>query len=468
VTLRDLVGAAAGAAVLAVVACAHVEAPPGGPEDKQPPQLLATQPDTGARVPGLRGPVVLRFSEGLSEKGVEESVVLSPATSRVDVDKRGDEVRIELDRGWEPGRIYQVTVARGGVQDLFGNPIQEPIRLVFSTGPEIPDTRFEGRVLDRTTARPAPGARVEAALAPDSLVYATVADSAGRFVFAQVPTGTYAVRAFTDQNRSASLDPFEARDTATVVVAGRDTAERRLSIIRPDTTAPAVTGAQLAQDGTIEVRFDDYLDPAQTITLAQVTVTGPDGAPVAITAAQVGSFPARDTTGADTAGAAARPDTGRALPARPSIPGADRPGLPGRPAGVPGAGPDTVPGAAGQAAAAQETFGPVPSQSLYLRPAQPLLPDTTYRVTVTGVRNLVGLVGGGEAPLRTPRPAPPAARDTAAADSARPAPPGQPVPAREPPPAPDPERPAPTVPAAPPPPAPAPPDTAGARTPPRR
>ena len=462
--LRDLVGAAAGAAVLAAVACAHVEAPPGGPEDKQPPQLLATQPDTGARVPELRGPVVLRFSEGLSEKGVEEAVVLSPATSRVDVDKRGDEVRVELSRGWEPGRIYQVTVARGGVQDLFGNAIQEPIRLVFSTGPEIPDTRFEGRVLDRTTARPAPGARVEAALAPDSLVYATVADSAGRFVFAQVPTGTYALRAFTDQNRSASLDVFEARDTATVVVSGRDTAERRLSIIRPDSTAPAVTGAQLAQDGTIEVRFDDYLDPAQTISLAQATVTGPDGAPVAVTAAQVGPFPppaARDTAGGDTTGAAARPDTAEAAPARPAVPGAGR---------------DTVPGAAGQAAAAQETFGPVPSQSLYLRPAQPLLPDTTYRVTVTGVRNLVGLVGGGEAPLRTPRPAPPAARDTAAGDIARPAPPrpgqappGQAAPARPPAPAPEePQRPAPTVPTVPPPPAPAPPDTVGARTPPRR
>ena len=49
-----------------------------------------------------------------------------------------------------------------------------------------------------------------------------------------------------------------------------------------------------------------------------------------------------------------------------------------------------------------------------------LIADTTYVVRVQGVRNINGLVGGGEARLRTPRPPPPPGPDSAAV---RPTPP---------------------------------------------
>ncbi|HZG43372.1 MAG TPA: hypothetical protein VEY93_10450, partial [Longimicrobium sp.] len=50
--------------------------------------------------------------------------------------------------------------------------------------------------------------------------------------------------------------------------------------------------------------------------------------------------------------------------------------------------------------------GPLPAQALFVRPASPLRPDTVYVVRVTAVRNVNGLVGGGQARLRTPEPAP--------------------------------------------------------------
>ena len=66
-------------------ACAHMEAPPGGPADTQGPRLLTTRPDTMARLESFPGPVVLVFDEGLSEERVEEAVEVSPRTSALSV-----------------------------------------------------------------------------------------------------------------------------------------------------------------------------------------------------------------------------------------------------------------------------------------------------------------------------------------------------------------------------------------------
>ena len=342
------------AALLAAVllaGCAHIEPPPGGPEDKDPPKLVATRPDTMARVPAFRDPVVLAFDERISEQGLRDAVLVSPRTSPLDVEHRGDELRIGLRRGWEAGRIYQVTLLPG-IQDLFNNRLTAPVRLVFSTGPAIPDTRLTGTVLDRLTGNPERDVRVEAIHQPDSLVYATVTDSAGAFTFAQVPEGAYRVRAYRDVGGNRTLDPFEARDTArTTLAAGRGMTVR-LRVLQPDTTAPKVASAQMA-DSLVEVRFDDHLDPAQPLTPERVTLTLPDGTVLPVAEVRIGA------------------DAGRA--------------------------------AAGDTARAER----LPSQSLFLRPARPLPPGTEVRIRVRDVWNLHGLVGGGETTLRTLAAPPP-------------------------------------------------------------
>jgi len=370
---------AAGAAVTLLAACAHVEAPPGGEPDTEPPRLEATRPDTFARARSYVGPVVFSFDEGLSEKGIDTVVTVSPRTSAVAVDKHGHEVRVELRRGWEANRIYQVTL-HPGVSDLFGNATKAPVTVVFSTGPEIVHTLATGSVVERTTLRPATGAVVEAVHRPDSVTYVTRPDSAGAWRLEYLPAGDYLVRAYNDTNKDQKLQPYEARDTVAIRVSVSDTVRaRRLAILAPDSTAPKA-GTANGEADLVEVKFDDFLDPAQPLAASQVTITGPGG-PVRVAAVRVGPFPdARgDSAAADTGAAARR---------------------------------DTTPGE------------PVPSQSLFVRTAAPLAAETQYTVTVTGVRNLVGLVGGGEAPLKTPKaaPPPPAPAPVAPGDSGRAAP----------------------------------------------
>ncbi|HEX8432815.1 MAG TPA: hypothetical protein VF625_16135, partial [Longimicrobium sp.] len=167
-----------------------------------------------------------------------------------------------------------------------------------------------------------------------------------------------------------------------------------LSIVAPDSTAPKMASASV-ENGIISVRFDDYLVPEQTFTPAQVTLLAPDSATrLAVAAVALGSFP-------DTA--RARPDS--AAPAPVARPGAR----------------DTAAARRGATPADSTPQRPTPSQTLVVRPAAPLLPNAQYTIRVTGVRNLVGLVGGGEVRFRTPAAAP--AQAPADSTPARPNPP---------------------------------------------
>ena len=393
--MKRLAGVLAG--LLLAAACAHIEAPTGGPEDNRGPQLLTTRPDTFARVTDLRSPAVFVFDEGLSEQRVEESVSVSPRTSGVAIDRNGDELRVSLRRGWEPNRIYQIVID-SMIQDRFNNRVPEPIRLVFSTGPEIPETFLSGTVLERQTGQPAKNVRVEAILRPDSLVYATRTDAEGTFAFAQIPAGEYQVRAFNDPNANRSLEGFEARDTTVARVAAGAQPSVELSLVTPDTSAPRALEATLS-DSSVAVRFDDFLDPDVPVSPAQVTLLAPDSSVVRVASVIIGSDSATGPRESAAPRDSARRDT-----------------------------------AAARDTAATRPRRPVPSRTLTFRTATALLPDAQYTVRVTRVRNLVGLVGGGEVRLRTPRAAPPAAAPPApgAPTSGTPAPrtpaPGTPAP----------------------------------------
>ncbi|MEX2584446.1 MAG: Ig-like domain-containing protein [Gemmatimonadota bacterium] len=345
-----------GAVVIAAVAigsaCAHVEPPPGGPDDTTPPAVLTVRPDAGAVVPGHEGPVVFVFDERISERSIEDAVSVSPRTSAVEVRHGRDEIRVSLRRGWEPGTIYHVGIA-SDVQDLFNNRLAAPIRLVFSTGPEIPETEISGGVIDRISGAVQRDVRVEA-IRTDSLVYATAADSSGAFVIEQFPEGEYVVRAFRDLNGNRALDDFEARDSALVTVSAGDSPDVRLRIVEADSTPPEPHTAE-AREGRIRIEFDDYLDPEQEMQAVTVSVTG-GGESLPVGAVSIGEPPPAP---ADTVQSPA--------------------------------GPEPLPSTR-------------PSQTVFveLGEAADLVPGTEYEVVIGGIANIVGIRGGGVVTFSVP------------------------------------------------------------------
>lgn len=364
-------------AVVGASACARAYAPPGGERDTQPPRLLETYPAPLAVVGPFTTPAVFRFDERLSERQFTESlVVVSPLDGAVRVRRAGREVRVEIDGGWRADRVYRVTLLPG-VRDLFGNIRNEPAEIVFSTGPEIPQTAIAGLVHDRITGRPVDTGVVTAVRRGDGVEYMALTDTAGFYSMRHMPLGEYDVLAWHDQNRNRRRDPAEAVDTGAVATLATvtDTVALVFNVMPVDTTPPRALRAEAIDSLHVRVFFDDWFDIDVPVTAGAEVHRLPDSTRVA-GASRILHAPVheRERAAAQAAAADTAGPPRRAQPATPLL----------------------------------------PTRDLVVELDRPLAPGT-YAITIGGAVNISGLTGGGVVrfelraapPPREPAAAPP-------------------------------------------------------------
>lgn len=376
------IGVIAALAILVAGGCARAYPPPGGERDETPPRLIGTVPEALAVVPDWNEAVVFRFDERLSERNFSESlVVVSPRDGALRVQRGRSEVRVRIDGGWRPDRVYRVTLLPG-VRDLFGNARVEPAEVVFSTGPSITETAVAGIVLDRISGRAAQNAVVVATRRPDSLTYTALADTAGFFALRHLPLGDYDLRAFSDQNRNRRRDGSEPVDSGRVVslTAAADTQTVAFQVFAAATAPPRVTRAEPADSLHVRAAFDDYVDPDAPLDEVRAEILGEDSTRFATVAGV--EHPAVWEERQRESAARAQ-DTTAARPAAPPV----------RPRGA--AEPDRT----------------RPVRELMVRLAAPL-PPGAYLLRLENVLSLSGFTGGGTVrfEVRAPAERPPAAR----------------------------------------------------------
>jgi Big-like domain-containing protein len=378
---------AAAAVIGAMAACASMAAPPGGPEDHAPAEVVLIVPESGL-FNFKRRVVEIHFNEVISDRGtgaaaLGQLVVISPRDGAPRVSYRRDAIAVRPRAGWRPNTTYTVTLLPG-VTDLRGNTSKESRTTVFSTGGAIAQFALRGRVFDWIAERPAPGAWIEA-VSRDSVVYVRVADSTGAFTIGPLPAGQYALKGFIDQNNNRALDRGEAWDSV-VAQTSRSGVETSLELLAAprDTLPPRITAISPTDSVTLSVDFDRPLDVRQAITPALFTVTRADSTPVPVREA----ISRRDVERRE-AERRARADTARADTARAPRPAPARPQL-----------------VRGPESAAKPSV-PAPAQQVIVRVASPLAPGASYRVTASGVRNLLGRAGTSTRIVQVPHPAPP-------------------------------------------------------------
>lgn len=401
-----------------LAACARIEPPPGGPPDTEPPQLIATVPDSLARLPGFDGDVEFRFDEVISEGGsasqgagtgdLERLIILSPTTRFPDVKWRRTRITVRPDEGWQPDRVYRVQLLPG-VSDLRRNQSNQGTVVTFTTGAPVPETTLEGTVVDWSAGRPAANALVVALLLPDSLPYRGRADSTGRFTLGPIPAGEYLVSGVLDQNRNNRADSREAFDSARVAPGTRAVGE--LWAFVHDTLPPRIRAVSVRDSLAAAIDLSQPADPLQRLAPDAASLRLlPDSSPVPVVSIlprhlddslNAPRTPPADTLAADTAGAGRRPAPPAARE-RPRAPTQERP-----------------------------TGRPPLSDQLILRTSRPWEPGARYVVEIRGVRNVTGTSADVSGTLVVPeRPAPdslqPGADSIPQPDSVRRAP-GKPV-----------------------------------------
>ena len=428
--------------------CAREATPPGGPPDRLPPIVILSEPDTFSTVEPFRSPVTLRFSERISERPsagtLDQSVVVSPASGEVRVSHGREGLTVRALGGFEAGHIYRVTVLPV-IQDMFGNALQEPFELFFSTGPEFTPNVVAGSVIDRLTGEPLRDARVDAAVAESGVVHTAVTDSAGIFALRYLPAGDYVVSAYLDRNRNAQPDFTEPQGTRPAPLNGGGEAADTTIVLEVALLARDTTSARLArvivEDSiSLGVSLDDYLDPELPLDDVRVVVTsdsvdGPQALAVlheheaeAYRSALADSL-AREQAVRDSVAQAQADSAALAEAAAGDTTAAADPGDAPE-AAEPEPDPPPAPAEQDAAEAGEAEERPTAQQTFVVILDGVLVPEVPYEVEISNITNING-VGGGGGTVGFSRPAPPpppedttqAEVDSVATDTI-PAPPG--------------------------------------------
>lgn len=392
--LTALLGGAALASLAGAMACASTGTPPGGPEDKTPPQVALTTPDSGATSVKVRS-VTFEFTKVVNDRPsgateLDQLFLISPNDGDPRVWWHRSHIDVRPRKGFRPNTAYRITLLPG-LADMRGNVMRESKTIVFSTGAAFPRFGILGRAFDWATERPAGGALVEAISLPDSVMYIAATDSTGQFDLGPLAAGRYLVRGLVDQNHNRIVDRLEKWDTLTVVVQDtRPTVELRL--IERDTLPAIIAGVTVADSVTLHVAFDRALSPSQTFTTGAFRLVGADSTVIPVRAVFTDSAYAlllktrSDSIAKARADSIAKADTTKKAAAAPPVV------IPKRPVGPPPPRPAL----------------PAPPRALVLVTATPLTPGATYRLTATGLRNILFYTHPVSRTFTVPKKAPPA------------------------------------------------------------
>lgn len=390
-------GERVGAAVLMLAAatgCANEQPPPGALPDARPPQVARFVPPRDTVIPGFDGSARIRFDEPVRlAADLGRRVTASPAY-RYRFEIGFSEIEIRPEGGWREAAVYCFEIP-AGISDLLNNRTDAPIPYCFSTGPPVRPTRVEGRVEDRVTGGPVPGARVLfLALPADTTPYTAEADGQGEFSLRSLPAGGYWAYGFQDRNRNLRLDrPLEPYDSVHFRLdeaTGAPTLE--LALVEPDSTPPLLVSALAEDSVTVRLEFDDPLPTEQPV--AEVAVRDSAGREVARRLLHVGD-------------PSTLPPEARLRPVEPVVgePAEEPPEAAAEPPPaepLPPAEPRVEEPPAEPAAGATQAREPRPSTVVTILLEEALTPGP-YTVEARGFANLRDLVGGGEATFVHPR-----------------------------------------------------------------
>lgn len=127
-------------------ACANQGFPPGGPEDRTPPEIISTEPDMiSLNVPTDQNVEIL-FSEKINAGTVAKAVFISPTPGEnTEIKVNGKRLLIRFSEPLIKNMTYTITLGTG-IKDLHGNGLLHSFTLAFSTGAQLDHNEISGKV----------------------------------------------------------------------------------------------------------------------------------------------------------------------------------------------------------------------------------------------------------------------------------------------------------------------------------
>jgi hypothetical protein len=207
--------AAATLAALLLVQCAHRGAPPGGPEDKTPPRVVAVTPAPDSLQVPRDVTARFVFSEWINTQGIEKNIFISPTVPAMKIKASGRTVKVVPREDLLDSTTYCITIGTA-VKDLRGNGLPSAFTLSFSTGDFLDSGSVQGLLLGENGVRVTQGFSIGAYLVSDTAepdpvalrpAYMTQVGSDGMFRLIGLKFGAYRLFAISDANMNKRFDP---------------------------------------------------------------------------------------------------------------------------------------------------------------------------------------------------------------------------------------------------------------------
>ncbi|MCB1046742.1 MAG: Ig-like domain-containing protein [Calditrichaeota bacterium] len=222
-----------GLMILLAMACARIEAPPGGPPDREAPTIRESRPASGSVNLDTRPEFRFEFDEWVNRASLSGELYLSPRhEGGLELNWVGRTLKARPVLPLDSGRTYLLEMGTG-VRDLAGNRLASPHRIAFSTGASLDSFAFAGWIggyrpnakvmiwawpLDSFPVRP---------LAPAP--WQTRPDSSGGFRLLNLPETAFRLFAINDLNGDGRWSPA----TEPAALASADPAPGGYGNVRP-------------------------------------------------------------------------------------------------------------------------------------------------------------------------------------------------------------------------------------------
>ena len=192
--------------------CASIKAPPGGPVDETPPDIIEVNPPSGT-TSLASNKITVKFSEYMDEKSFKNNIKVFPRlTKPLEFKFKGDELILTLPDSLDSDKTYIIYLNRN-IKDEHRIPLAKTVQLAYSTGEKISNGIIEGKVYgsgEKSVHLWKINDAVTDSLFATQSDYITDVNDDGLYSFSYLAPGNYKVLAV---NKSGAGLPLDTKHT---------------------------------------------------------------------------------------------------------------------------------------------------------------------------------------------------------------------------------------------------------------
>ncbi len=260
--------------------CAKNLPPPGGPEDKTPPEVTDTYPQPNSINIPVDIEIEVTFSESINRKSIPEGVFISPIfEEEPEYNWSGKTLKIKPEGNLLEDRTYVVVVGTD-VSDLRGNRLESSFSFAFSTGDSIDIGVISGNAyIGDDISR---GLGVWAYILNDTLPpdpvndvpdYMTQVGENGEYSLSFLAPAEYRLFAVNDRNKDKLWDS----DSEEYGTAPKDYSINsemnfyeniNLTATKADTLPPLISSCNMLEGKLLRIRFESGVDRGSALDIS--------------------------------------------------------------------------------------------------------------------------------------------------------------------------------------------------------